>query len=305
MKNQILFCFALILTNYTSAQSITITDDLSWFTGVGTLITSPSHAYCQGDQINYSIQTFSGSDISAYDATTYPAPSWTSGVTGGIYIPGNYLTNTNTSVDVVLTFSQPVTDLKILLVDLDAPSNTSNQETITSIIPAFQSTSATSTFFATAATSGGYSSVVAQNPAPPYNKVDNSSGWIVWTNIVPTTTFSFTYNRITGTAIGIEGIEVYCKNDITGLNENISSENNLNVLVSPNPGQGKYTVTINEANYSGATVSIYTLDGRIVDTFEVTSGTFELDIKNQEKGTYFLKLVSNEGMSVVESIVFN
>lgn len=305
MKSPILFCFVLLLTNYTSAQSITITDNLSWFTGVSTLITSPNYGYCKDDSLNYSIQTFSGSDISAYDSPTYTPPTWTSGVTGGIFIPGNYLSNSSSSVNVVITFSQPITDLRILLADLDAPSNTSDQESITSITPAFQSLSATSSFFATSATPDGYTSIVAQNPAPPYNKVDNCYGWIEWTNIVPTSTFSFNYNRITGTAIGIEGMEIYCTNEVTGLKENMLSEKNQKILVSPNPGQGMYTVDIDEFNFSGATASIYAVDGSIIDMFKVTSSIFELDIQNQDKGTYFLKLVSNDGISLMTPVVFN
>jgi hypothetical protein len=78
-----------------------------------------------------------------------------------------------------------------------------------------------------------------------------------------------------------------------------TSFNNQQLLVFPNPTNSIVNIN-NKSNIKS--VALYDTLGRLLVTQELNQSNFRLDISNQNKGVYFLKIVTENGSSI-EKIV--
>jgi hypothetical protein len=72
-------------------------------------------------------------------------------------------------------------------------------------------------------------------------------------------------------------------------------ENDASILVYPNPSNGMVTINCNNSIKS---VQLYDIQGRLLQTNLVNENQTSIDISNQAKGVYFLKIVSEKGIGV-------
>ena len=79
----------------------------------------------------------------------------------------------------------------------------------------------------------------------------------------------------------------------------ISTADLESVLVYPNPAHGSVTI---EAT-SPATVTLFSLNGRAVNTWTTASGTMTIDLSAVPQGGYFIKVVSRGSVTVRKLIV--
>ncbi|MCW3083565.1 MAG: hypothetical protein JWP12_931 [Bacteroidetes bacterium] len=91
----------------------------------------------------------------------------------------------------------------------------------------------------------------------------------------------------------------------TMLSVNISepSEPEDNVFVYPNPGEGKYKLNINGAAVTDAVLEVKGLLGNTIITMKIKENVTEIDLTNQPKGIYFLRVSDSNGNSAVKKIV--
>jgi chitodextrinase len=71
------------------------------------------------------------------------------------------------------------------------------------------------------------------------------------------------------------------------------------VAIYPNPAHGSVTI---EAT-SQATVTLFSLNGRVVNTWTTVSGTMSIDLSAVPQGGYFIKVVSRGSVTVRKLIV--
>lgn len=85
----------------------------------------------------------------------------------------------------------------------------------------------------------------------------------------------------------------YFVNETNGLTVNLSqfAEDLKNVLVSPNPARDEIKIQFNQ--FSGGTVSIYTLTGQLVYQTSVEGNSKTIDVSAFSKGTYVLVVENN------------
>lgn len=82
---------------------------------------------------------------------------------------------------------------------------------------------------------------------------------------------------------------------ITGLNEN-----NVEIILSPNPNNGQFTINVG-TSLIGKSYNLITTDGKIIQQDFVPSEKFEINIQNQiSTGVYFLEIGNN-----IKRIVIN
>ena len=79
----------------------------------------------------------------------------------------------------------------------------------------------------------------------------------------------------------------------------ISTADLESVLVYPNPAHGSVTI---EAK-GPATVTLFSLNGRAVNTWTTASGTMTIDLSAVPQGGYFIKVVSSGSVTVRKLIV--
>jgi hypothetical protein len=87
------------------------------------------------------------------------------------------------------------------------------------------------------------------------------------------------------------------KNAVTGIPQlNSQSIGTLKMQVFPNPNKGVFTVNFNMAKMAEVKVSLYNMEGKIMDQQIITNPTigpnqYRYELKNGEKeGTYFLTI---------------
>lgn len=107
-------------------------------------------------------------------------------------------------------------------------------------------------------------------------------------SISPTITTSYT---VVGTATnGCQSSAVISQSvaNCTGLVQINSGEGNTQLIVYPNPNNGKFKVMVNEAG----SLKVYDLMGREVRVAEITNGGMEIDMSEVSSGTYMIKFIS-------------
>lgn len=179
MKKSMFLAACLLFSGAANSQTITVQDDLNWVpTSVENNIPSPNFDFCgPTGEVSYTISsstanfTFNG---------------------GGLYMPASSGSNFGT-VPITLTFSQPVSNLRIKLVDIDegvSNAEPDSEETVTGISPTYNNMFATvGTWNALGAPGTG---ITALDAVPGSNN-NNTSGWVEWN--VTDNVYSFTYNR--------------------------------------------------------------------------------------------------------------
>lgn len=85
----------------------------------------------------------------------------------------------------------------------------------------------------------------------------------------------------------------------------LSFVNELNVKISPNPTRGNFEIEISDDRFSEGEIYIYDVKGNVIESHSMVSRNYVVNIENQSKGTYYLKIVSSEGLITTRSVVLN
>lgn len=99
--------------------------------------------------------------------------------------------------------------------------------------------------------------------------------------------FAFNYYGNDGAQFFVTNVSLSKSTDI--------SENSLSkVDLYPNPSNGQVTIT----NVKDAMIEIYSITGQIVSQFVANGNIETIDLSNVNHGTYFVRIISNEGTSI-------
>ncbi len=66
------------------------------------------------------------------------------------------------------------------------------------------------------------------------------------------------------------------------------------ISIAPNPNNGLFTVRTKGLNTSNSEIRIYSVSGRLIYQNRINSDVFEIDLSNQAKGIYFVKITSEK-----------
>lgn len=95
------------------------------------------------------------------------------------------------------------------------------------------------------------------------------------------------------------GVDVYNKNGTSiGIKEN---GNSLNGMVYPNPSNGNFTIQLPEAER--AEISIYNVEGKLIQQYTSTLQTTEIKLTGNEAGLYFVKLKTDKASQTIKLVV--
>ena len=76
----------------------------------------------------------------------------------------------------------------------------------------------------------------------------------------------------------------------SGLNEQIENS----ILVYPNPSDGMFYIEI--VDYSNAIIQIYSSNGQLIRDLHITHTKTQIDLNNQSKGVYWIKVIGENGI---------
>jgi hypothetical protein len=114
-------------------------------------------------------------------------------------------------------------------------------------------------------------------------------------------TITYDYTDANGCSASIDA--VITVNACVGVNEPFVAAG-MNVF--PNPNNGSFTLTINDADYSEMTVELLTVEGRVIysDKASDVKGVYvkQLDLGTEANGIYFLRVTAN-GQSFMQKVV--
>ena len=93
----------------------------------------------------------------------------------------------------------------------------------------------------------------------------------------------------------------------TGINNNTAIANNLQLQISPNPMSSQATISYKTAPNTNATINIYNLQGKMVQTYQAneTSGNTSISINRGQlpAGTYMVELKTDKGSSISKKLL--
>jgi hypothetical protein len=81
------------------------------------------------------------------------------------------------------------------------------------------------------------------------------------------------------------------------------NENSANPLVTiyPNPAKDKLTIS---NLFSGAVISVVSLDGRVLSTQKTTDLTVDYDVSSWNKGVYLFKIQESNNLTIKRAIIY-
>jgi len=89
--------------------------------------------------------------------------------------------------------------------------------------------------------------------------------------------------------------------DTTGINE---ITNNNNFTIYPNPSSGSFTIQTNNASiFQNSEIKVYDLPGRLIYSKKLNNNKTEIDLSNQSKGIYFVKLLNENILLGVNKVI--
>jgi len=92
-----------------------------------------------------------------------------------------------------------------------------------------------------------------------------------------------------------------CNSVIMGLDDNFLEKENL--VLYPNPTSGEFTINLKNASKSGVGFTLTTLEGRVIQQEQkVSSTTVVMDLSEQPKGIYLLKIEDAQSVNVYKVI---
>jgi hypothetical protein len=94
----------------------------------------------------------------------------------------------------------------------------------------------------------------------------------------------------------LEDVDINMNSSAEIINENKVSNTNLSVSVYPNPTNGEFNVQINNADNS--VIEVINALGKTVLKLNANGNVTNIDLTNQPKGVYFVKVVSGDLMEV-------
>jgi hypothetical protein len=80
------------------------------------------------------------------------------------------------------------------------------------------------------------------------------------------------------------------------------SENELVFEVYPNPNQGLFIVKA-DPQYLGGQIVIQTIDGKIIRKEIILETSTQIDLQNEERGSYILTVTTNENTAVKRIVI--
>ncbi|MCF6365593.1 MAG: C25 family cysteine peptidase [Bacteroidales bacterium] len=122
----------------------------------------------------------------------------------------------------------------------------------------------------------------------------DASGIAVFNNCAEGTGVAYTvtkngYNNATG-AVDTDADKTI--NVIMASNAVETLENNISII--PNPNNGMFAIDFGELNTSEITVEVRTVSGKVIYQSGSTSNVHQIDLSNQSKGIYFIRINSGE-----------
>lgn len=118
---------------------------------------------------------------------------------------------------------------------------------------------------------------------------------------VGTQTVTYSYTDVNGCSGSVDA--VITVNSCVGVNEPFVA---AGMNVYPNPNNGSFTLTINDADYTEVTMELITVEGRVIfsDKASNVKGIYvkQLDLSTHANGIYFLRVTAN-GQSYMQKIV--
>jgi hypothetical protein len=90
------------------------------------------------------------------------------------------------------------------------------------------------------------------------------------------------------------------------VNVNNLTANNKNISVYPNPGNGKFTLNIDEATYDKLDLKVFNCLGQTVDA-KINKGTYKttLDLSDLENGVYFIEIKDEDKTVNTKKVVIH
>jgi hypothetical protein len=87
--------------------------------------------------------------------------------------------------------------------------------------------------------------------------------------------------------------------------DNAATTNSLQLQISPNPMSSQATINYQIASNTKATISIYNLQGQIVQTQQVNYGTSSIQINRNQlpAGTYMVSLTTDNGNKILKKLL--
>jgi len=82
----------------------------------------------------------------------------------------------------------------------------------------------------------------------------------------------------------------------------VSVINQKDFILYPNPSTGNIQITMNNEQI-GSTIQIVNINGEIVKQFKIQNSEFKIDLSKQAKGIYFVKLISESGVSTQKVVL--
>ena len=130
---------------------------------------------------------------------------------------------------------------------------------------------------------------------------DMGNGMTLTRNI-PTLQYIYPSAGVYDVTLTVQNIEGGCSDAITKVVDNTVSitENTLSQMaIYPNPANSKLTI----ANVNGASVEIYSMDGRLAYQAQVNTDSFEINVQEFESGLYSVKVIKeNDATTTIVAI---
>ena len=80
-----------------------------------------------------------------------------------------------------------------------------------------------------------------------------------------------------------------------------NKNNTTNSIIYPNPTPGKVTILIGDNALIGTDALVYDINGRLVETVKITTGSQQVNLSRYANGVYFIKLNNSEVFKVIKN----
>lgn len=266
-------------------------------TSVGTL--SPIFS---SSTFNYTVNLPLGATGGATVTPTVAAGTSTTSITSATNVAGTAPANVAT---VVVTAQNGSTSTYTVTYVPAALSSDATLATLTpsegTLVPAFDPSVTNYTIVLPAGSSGG--ATISGTTTNANATITSTTDAFDITGTAPDNTATITVTAENGTTTLVYSV-VFSVG--VGINENVA--NSIIASVYPNPTNGLTTLKVNNTNSSTIKVSVVSISGQVVSEKEIKTNNqetnYEINLSNQPKGVYFVKIKTNETTLVKRVIAY-
>jgi hypothetical protein len=144
--------------------------------------------------------------------------------------------------------------------------------------------------------------IVGSSPAHTYTWTApiNATTSVLNTPNLITSSPGYYYLLVTNTITGCSSTASTVVQACVGLESNLVSSYNINVF--PNPGSGKFTLN-SSALPKHSQLEIYTAMGLLIKSLNIESDQLEIDLENEAKGLYVIKVMTQSKLLSTHKII--